>query len=286
MELSSKNVTVFLLATVASAGLLATAILGNSSSLNTANAQESNLLPPGTNYTNLPKSTISTSGTASENVRPDKVSVTVGVETNGTTASEAVSRNAAEMEQVTTALRNLGIAESDLATSSYSVYPVYEYRQPMQPCIEIYPPPPECMPKQTIVGYGASNSLTITLDANASSVDAGEAIDAAVDAGANTVNAAYFFVSNELQEQVRDSLIRDALDNARERAELAADAVGYTVSGVHSINLNDVFFPVYYGRTSAEDDFAGAETALLPGEQQVIATVNVVYTISDIAAAQ
>ena len=286
MEFSEGKSRVFLYTAITTAGLLATGLFSGLISGTAADAQESGLVLPGTNYTNLPRSTVATTGTASQSVQPDRVSVNVGVETNGTTASEAVSRNADAMDRVISALRNLGIEENELATSSFNVYPIYAYRQPTQPCIEIYPPPPECMPKQTIVAYGASNSVTITLDVNSTSVNAGEAIDAAVGAGANTVNSAYFFISNALQEEIRSSLIRDAIDNARQRAELAADAVGHSVSGVHSINLNEVHFPAYYGRTAAEGDFAVAQTALLPGEQQVSTTINVIYYMSDIAAAQ
>ena len=286
MEFSEGKSKVFLYAAITAAGLLATGLFSGLISGTAADAQESGLVLPGTNYTNLPRSTVATTGTASQSVQPDRVSVNVGVETNGTTASEAVSRNADAMDRVISALRNLGIEENELATSSFNVYPIYEYRQPTQPCIEIYPPPPECMPKQTIVGYGASNSITVTLDVNSTSVNAGEAIDAAVGAGANTVNSAYFFISNALQEEIRSSLIRDAIDNARQRAELAADAVGHSVSGVHSINLNEVHFPAYYGRTAAEGDLAVTQTALLPGEQQVSTTINVIYYMSDIATAQ
>ena len=286
MEFSEGKSKVFLYTAITAAGLLATGLFSGLISGTAADAQESGLVLPGTNYTNLPRSTVATTGTASQSVQPDRVSVNVGVETNGTTASEAVSRNADAMDRVISALRNLGIEENELATSSFNVYPIYEYRQPTQPCIEIYPPPPECMPKQTIVGYGASNSVTVTLDVNSTSVNAGEAIDAAVGAGANTVNSAYFFISDALQEEIRSSLIRDAIDNARQRAELAADAVGHSVSGVHSINLNEVHFPAYYGRTAAEGDFAVAQTALLPGEQQVSTTINVIYYMSDIAVAQ
>ena len=286
MEFSEGKSRVFLYTAITTAGLLATGLFSGLISGTAADAQESGLVLPGTNYTNLPRSTVATTGTASQSVQPDRVSVNIGVETNGTTASEAVSRNADAMDRVISALRNLGIEENELATSSFNVYPIYEYRQPTQPCIEIYPPPPECMPKQTIVGYGASNSITVTLDVNSTSVNAGEAIDAAVGAGANTVNSAYFFISNALQEEIRSSLIRDAIDNARQRAELAADAVGHSVSGVHSINLNEVHFPAYYGRTAAEGDLAVTQTALLPGEQQVSTTINVIYYMSDIAAAQ
>src|SRR5688572_27688063 len=69
--------------------------------------------------------TVSTSGFATTKVQPDKFSVTVGVETNGTTAQEAAESNADLMEQVVAALRALGISEADISTSNYSVYPVY-----------------------------------------------------------------------------------------------------------------------------------------------------------------
>ncbi len=221
-------------------------------------------------------STVTTSGTATTTVDPDKFSVTVGVETNGTTAEEAVSANADLAAQVITALRDLGIAEEDIATSSYSVYPVYEQRAAAEACIMIYPPPPECVPRQTITGYRASSSLTVTLDADGQ-IDAGEVIDAAVESGANTVSGAYYFLSSELQQQVRDELIADAIANARHRADIAAEAVEMEVSGVQSINLNDVYFPVMYRESAV---FASASpTQILPGQQEVSMSVSVTFFI-------
>ena len=151
-------------------------------------------------------SVVSTCGTATVKVDPDKFSVTVGVETNGTTAQEAADRNAGAMDKVIAALKALGISEDQISTSNYNVYPVYEYRQPTEPCIMIYPPPPECQPKNEITGYRASNSVTVTLDADGQ-VDAGEVIDTAIGAGANTVQGAYYFLSQERQMEVsiRDS---------------------------------------------------------------------------------
>lgn len=219
--------------------------------------------------------TVSTSGFASTKVQPDKFSVTVGVETNGTTAQEASNRNAELMDKVIAALKELGISDDQISTSYFNVYPVYEYREQTEPCILIYPPPPECQPKNEITGYRASNSVTVTLD-TAGQIDAGEVIDAAIAAGANNVNGVYFFVSSERQEEVRDGLIRQAISNARERAEIAADAVGMEITGVHSINLSDVHFPVF---SRGFDGAVAESTPILPGEQEITNTVNVVYTI-------
>jgi uncharacterized protein YggE len=222
------------------------------------------------------RSTVSTSGTATTKVQPDKYSVTVGVETNGTTAQEAADRNAAAMEQVISALRELGISEENISTSNYSVYPVYEYRQPTEPCIMIYPPPPECQPSNVITGYKASNSVTVTLDADGD-LEAGQIIDTVIEAGANTVQGAYFFLSQERQLQVQEDLIHQAIENARQRATIAASAVGMGVDRVKSISLNDVYFPVYAKEVSVAQ--AGG-TQILPGQQEVTLTVNVVYVMA------
>ena len=56
-------------------------------------------------------STLSVTSISTTEVRPDRLSVSVGVETNGTTAQEAVSQNANLTVQVLTALRGLGITE-------------------------------------------------------------------------------------------------------------------------------------------------------------------------------
>jgi hypothetical protein len=219
------------------------------------------------------QSVVSTSGTATVKVNPDKVSVTIGVETRGETAEEATAANAELMEKVLAALKGLGIADDQISTNWYSVWPVYEWRSP--PCIEIFPQPPECAPKNEIVGYAASNSVTVTLDADA---DVGEVIDTAVAAGATNVNGAYFFVSTERQEEIRSSLIEEAIDNARSRADKAAAAVDMEIAGVKSINLNDIYFPVLYKDFAVES--AAGSTPILPGQQEISMTVQVTFLMS------
>jgi uncharacterized protein YggE len=221
-------------------------------------------------------STVSTSGTATTRVQPDKFSVTVGVETNGTTAQEAADVNTALVADVIAALRGLGIAEADISTSSYNVYPVYGNRPAADACIMIYPTPPECLPGTEITGYVASNTVTVTLDADGD-VDAGQVIDTAIEAGANTVQGAYFFLSQERQLEVQEGLITEAIENARQRATVAASAVGMGIDGVKSISLNDVYFPVFARDVSVAQE---GGTQILPGQQEVTMTVHVVYVMA------
>ena len=271
MSDQNKDMKSILLAGIIAAGVFAGAF--GSMQLLSANAQTNETSSETTH------STVSTSGSATTKVQPDKFTVTVGVETKGTTAAEAASANANLTAAVIAALKALGIVESDISTSSYSVYPVYSSKEPINACrvMEGYPIPPECyLNDQEITGYIASNSVSVTLDADGD-ISAGELIDTAVEAGANTVSGAYFFLSQERQLEVQEGLIEDAIANARHRADIAAGAVGLEVSGVKSISLNEVYFPIF--SKGAELQQAG-DTQILPGEQEVTMTVSVIYVMN------
>lgn len=252
-----------LIAGILAIGMIAATIVGGQAM--TAAAQQS-----ANSEDKVP--TVSTSGSATVKVDPDKVSVTIGVETEGKTAAEATRANATLMEQVLATLRNAGVKNDQIVTGYFSVYPVYQIVSP--PCIEIYPQPPECYPRSEISGYKAVNSITVTVDADE---DVGKLIDAAVNAGANNVSGAYFFVSEERQNEIRESLIEKAIENARSRAEKAAAALDMEITGVESVNLNDVYFPIFYKDFSLAEGSPG--TQILPGQQTVSMNVSIVFTM-------
>jgi uncharacterized protein YggE len=286
MSAQHNEVKSLLLAGVIAAGVFAGAF--GSMQLLSASAQQNDDPMPvdlgcetGAEFCEDEEATVSTSGTASQHVKPDKVTVTVGVETNGATAEEAASQNADLVAAVIAALKELGIEESQMSTSHYSVHPVYSYTDSVNACrvMEGYPIPPECYVETEIASYKASSSVSVTLDVEGD-VSAEQAIDAAVNAGANTVSGVYFFLSPEMQEQVQQDLIEDAIANARHRADIAAGTVDMHVSGVKSINLNDVFFPPYYAKV---EELSSVQ--LLPGQHQVSLTVQVEFRMSEGAEA-
>jgi uncharacterized protein len=220
---------------------------------------------------------VTTSGTATVKVRPDKFTMTVGVETNGATAEAVASLNADLVAKIIAALKVLGISEDDISTSSYSVHPVYsQISANVCRVMEGYPVPPECYVSQEITSYRAFNSVSVTLDADGS-IGAGRVIDTATEAGANTVQGAYFFISSERQEEVRADLIADAIANAKSRADKAAEAVNMEIAGVKSINLSDAYFPVFYKGLAQAD---GASTPILPGQKDISQTVQVSFVMS------
>jgi uncharacterized protein YggE len=114
-------------------------------------------------------------------------------------------------------------------------------------------------------------------------LNAGQVIDAAIGAGANRVDAVVFFISQNRQQEIRDTLISDAIANAHQRANIAAEALGMTVSGVESATLNPIDFPVFSvgvrESSAAGADSISAPIQILPGQQEVSTTVNVVFYI-------
>jgi hypothetical protein len=271
-----RNRKTVLLAGVVAAAILAAVIAATQ--MQSATAQQ-----PGNNSTQVANtngtSTLSTSGTATAKVQPDKFTVTAGVTANSTSAEEAVDANAELMADVIDALVELDVAEEQIATSSYQLVPVYGSGQAEnEVCITIFPPPPGCEPGQEITSYRVTNTVSVTLDVNGT-ISAGSVVDTAVEAGANTVEGVSFFISTERQEEIRDSLMEDAINSARGRADIAAGVLGMEVTGVLSVNTGEAQFPLF--SRAFESAALAASTQFQPGQQEVSTTVNITFYIDE-----
>lgn len=192
---------------------------------------------------------------------PDMATLSMGVVTEGRTAAEAMAANARRMTGLTQALRAAGVAERDIQTSNLSVNPQYVY-------VENQPP--------RISGYQASNQVTARIR-NLTNV--GRTIDAAVAAGGNTVNGISFGHADP--DAQLDAARRAAAREARERADLYAQAFGMRVHRVISISEGGGYtppmpMPVYAMRAEAAD---AAPTPVAPGEIQTRVSVNVTYEL-------
>jgi len=212
-------------------------------------------------------------GTAFKKISPDKVSVTLGAETQEKTAKEAATKNAELMDAIINNLKELGLSTNEISTSYYNIYPVYEY-PPIIYEKSIVPPDPQT---PILIGYRVTNTITITTSANA---NVGSIIDAAIDAGANQVQGVSYFVSEDVQRQMNRQLIEQAVLDAKTKAENALSPFNMQIVGVKSINLNDMYFPVYsYEKSIAFAESVAAPTPILPSQQQVSASVSVTFII-------
>jgi uncharacterized protein YggE len=155
--------------------------------------------------------------------RPDMATINLGVTTEGQTAQAALAENARRMTALTQALRRAGVAERDIQTSNVSVHPQQQYVEGQQP---------------RITGYQANNTVT----AKVRRIDTtGRVIDAAVAAGGNTVHGVSF--SYQDPDAQLDAARRDAIAEARRRAELYASALNMRVVRVVAVQEGGGYSP-------------------------------------------
>lgn len=204
------------------------------------------------------RKTLSVTGTGESQSRPDLAYVTVGVSTEARTAQEAAQQNAEATAKVVSALRERGIAERDIQTSNYSVQPRYDNRPGSEP---------------TIVGYVVNNMVRATIR---KLEQVGAAIDTALSAGANNVQGVSFGLDDS--DAAEDAALRDAVRDARRRAEVLATAAGVRLQGVRRIEEQSDARPMPR-MMEARMAMAGAATPISPGELTVRATVSVVFDI-------
>lgn len=203
---------------------------------------------------------LSVSAEGKSEARPDMATINLGVTTEGQTAQAALAENARRMSALTQALRRAGIAERDIQTSNVSVYPQQQYRENQPP---------------RITGYQANNTVT----AKIRRIDnTGRVIDAAVGAGGNTIHGVSF--SHADPDAQLDIARRDAIAEARRRAELYANALGMRVHRIVAVQEGGGFappIPVAIERMAAQD--ARPPTPIAPGEIETRVSVNVTFEL-------
>jgi uncharacterized protein len=226
--------------------------------------------------------TLSVTGVSSAKVSPDRVAISFAVENQEKTAQQATQANANITTLVIEALKEAGVSESEISTSYYNVYPIYEYVEMPVECIQYgegdqvqkYCPPPT--QKQILVGYKAVNGIIVE---SALLDRVGQWIDSAVEAGANRVDYLYFSVSDQRQDEIKNDLIADAVQDARNKAEIALGPLGMEIDDVLNINLDS--YPIIYPKRGYEYA-AGAPsttTPIIPGTQEVSASIHATFEI-------
>lgn len=214
--------------------------------------------------------TLSVTGMATASVDPDLLTVNFGIEIQKPTAKQALEENSKMMMNVISALKSVGITESEISTSSLNIYPVYEYISD------------EFLGIQTreLVGYNVSNILSVETE---KLTLAASIIDSGVDAGVNRVDSVYYSLSPQKQMDLKDDLLEQAIANAESKAEKALVPLDHKVIGVKSISLSEFGMP--YPQPVFSGDFAMAEskimssTPVFSSEQDITTSVQVVFLI-------
>ena len=193
---------------------------------------------------------------------PDMATISFGVVTEAATAAEAMSQNAARMNQVMAALRRAGIAERDVQTSGLNLSAQYDYVQNEPPRLR---------------GYQANNRVTVTINDLAR---VGTTADAVVAAGVNQIDGISFGLkdSTAAENQARQIAVR----NLQAKAALYAQALGVELGGIRSLTEGGGYSPrppqPMYAR--AEMAMDSGSTPVAAGELTVRIDISGVYDLN------
>lgn len=154
-------------------------------------------------------SRLSVSGQGDARTAPDLAVIQLGVETQAESASAAMKQNSEQQTTVIDALKSAGIETKDIQTSGLNLNPMMDYD------------------KNEVTGYRASNMVSVRVTEIA---NLGEVLDAVVSAGANNINGINF--QREDSQAVEDDARRAAVEDARHKAEVMAEAAGMTLGPI------------------------------------------------------
>lgn len=210
--------------------------------------------------------TIAVSGMAEQEVAPDMAYIDVGINVRADDAETARTQEAQIASQIRRALLGLAITDNDLQNTSYYLYQEYKVDR---------------NGVRTADKYVLDSSIKVTVkDLDKLS----QVIDNVVEAGATNISNITYALST--QNIIQRQLLATAVENARDKAAVVANAGSRTLGNMLSADINsyDGGTIVAYGANKlrsttnlAED---GAATKLSPGKIKLNARVQVVFSLN------
>lgn len=206
-------------------------------------------------------STITVTGTADKQVKPDLATIDTGITTKAASAATAQSENDTAMGKLQAALRKAGIAASDIQTMSYNIYPNYS------------DPGPSGRP--TINGFQADDEIEVKVT-QLSAV--GQLLDTLTHAGANQINNVSYSLKDP--SAIELTLYQAALTNADAQATAIAKGIGATITGVQTVSTGDTATPMNTLSYAASGTATQGSAPVSAQSQDVSTSVQVTYTIT------
>lgn len=216
--------------------------------------------------------TISVDGTGDAVAIPDIATISFTVTETAKTAGDAQSLASTKVNTTVAALKNAGISDKDIQTTSYSINPHYEYQTSVCAANGICPPS-----KSIVTGYDVSQSTDIKVR---DLTKVGNLFTLIGTNGVQNVYGPSFSVDNP--ETVQAQARAKAIDDAKSKADVLAKSLGVRIVRVVSFSENgNTPNPIRYDMMSA--GVASTKASVAPeistGEQKVTSNVNITYAI-------
>lgn len=203
--------------------------------------------------------TMNVSGTGRVSIVPDIARINIGVRTEADAVSDALESNTRQANAIAEVLKELGIAEEDIQTSNFNVYPSERY-DPMTGQVQ---------GRYFVV----ENSVNVTVR-DLSSLS--EALSAVVEAGANNIYGISFDVED------REAAIAEArqlaIADAQAKAQAIAADAGVELGDVISINVYSGSAPITYFDAKG-GAYAESSVPIAAGTLSIVMDCSMTYEI-------
>jgi len=197
------------------------------------------------------RTTFNTTGDSEISAIPDEAQVRLGIDVKAQTVIEAQSSANEVINNISSAVKKLGIDEKNIKTQNYRVSSEYDYRSP----------------ERRITGYRVSTQIVVKIT---DFEKLNQIIDTATSLGANQVGGISFSLSeekqDELKKEARKEAINEARKSAKELAKLAGIKLGKVVNVTES-NGNNYSQPMYARAEMAMDEGPENPTQIEPGSE-------------------
>ena len=217
-----------------------------------------------------PERSITISAEGKVEAVPDIATTNFSVVSEGKDAKTVQKNNSDKINAVLAFLKSEGVAEKDVKTTNYDLYPEYDYRN--------YPTPSGSGLPNPIIGYRLTQTLTVKIrDLN----KVGEILEGVVSRGINQTGGVSFDIDDP--DNLKDQARTEAFAKAREKAAALVGQSGAHIGRIVNIIESDFSVPPipYYGLDGLG---GGAEVKtsapqIQPGTQEVRGSVTVVFEL-------
>jgi len=200
---------------------------------------------------------LTVTGTGVVNVPPDFATISLSIETKSKNLEEAQRDNSAIVQKLVNVLGSYNIAEQDITTSWFNIYPEYDYSY-----------------SQRFLGHRVSNHLSIKVR---DVYNVGKIIDLSTATGTNIISGVQFSIEDNFTAY--NEALAKAVESAKQKAKVLSSMTNLGDLKVISIKESPVNY-YGFGRYDYAMCLDGiSNTPIMHNSIEVSATVEVIFAL-------